>query len=289
MNRAPSSLLANPLVLLAALLVAMASVQSGAAFAKHLFAEVGPEGATALRQLFAALITLIVFRPWRNWPSRSGWRWLGLYGLCLGLMNLSFYMALTRIPLGIAVALEFLGPLAVAIGASRRWLDFVWVSCAVAGLWVLLPHEGAQALDPVGVGLALFTGLCWGSYILLGQRVSRQVNEGAAVSLGLSVSCLLTVPWALATVGPVAFAPAILPMGLMVALLSGAIPFTIEMFALKRLPAKTFGILMSLEPAMGAVSGLLFLGEILSGLQWAAIALIMVASAGSALSVRVKS
>jgi len=285
MNRA--ALLSNPLILLLILLTAMLSVQSGAAFAKHLFTLAGPEGAAALRQLLAAVMTLLLFRPWRQWPMRSAWKVLGLYGVTLGLMNLSFYMALERIPLGIAVALEFLGPLSVAVAASRRWLDFVWVACAVAGLWLLLPHEGgAAALDPLGVGLALFTGLCWGSYILLGQRVSRKVSEGAAVSIGLTIASLFTVPYAIATVGPVIFSPAVLPMGLVVALLSGAVPFTLEMLALKRLPARTFGILMSLEPAMGAVIGLIFLREHLSGLQWAAIGLIVAASAGSALSAR---
>lgn len=277
-----------PIVSLLSLLVAMASVQIGAAFAKHLFSDIGPMATVALRQGFAALILLAVFRPWRQglWPTGRRWQTLALYGGVLGVMNLVFYASIARIPLGIAVAIEFIGPLAVALMGSRQKLDFLWIVLAVAGLWLLLPQGNAAHLDPLGVVLALIAGVCWGAYILLGQKVGSQMPGGVAVSLGIVISCILTVPVGLSTATPALFTGPILLMGLGVALLSGAIPFTIEMFALKKIPAKTFGILMSLEPAVAALSGLVLLHEFLNGRQWLAIGLIIAASAGATLMVR---
>ncbi|MDC7682937.1 DMT family transporter [Asticcacaulis sp. BYS171W] len=279
---------ALPVVSVLSLLVAMASVQIGATFAKHLFSDVGPMATVALRQGFAAIILLAVFRPWREglWPTGCRWRTLALYGIVLGVMNLVFYAAIARIPLGIAVAIEFIGPLAVALMGSRQKLDFVWISLAIAGLWTLLPQGDAAHLDPLGVLFALIAGVCWGAYILLGQKVGSQMPGGVAVSLGIVISCVLTVPVGLGTATAALFTWPILLMGLGVALLSGAIPFTIEMFALKQIPAKTFGILMSLEPAVAALSGLVLLHEFLTGRQWLAIALIIAASAGATLMVR---
>ncbi|ESQ80804.1 DMT family transporter [Asticcacaulis sp. YBE204] len=284
MPRNPSA----PVVSVLSLLVAMASVQIGAAFAKHLFSDVGPMATVALRQGFAAIILLAVFRPWRAglWPTGRRWRTLALYGIVLGVMNLVFYASIARIPLGIAVAIEFIGPLAVALMGSRHKLDFVWIVLAVAGLWVLLPQGDAAHLDPLGVIFALIAGACWGAYILLGQKVGSQMPGGVAVSLGIAVSCILTVPVGLSTATPALFTWPVLLMGLGVALLSGAIPFTIEMFALKAIPTKTFGILMSLEPAVAALSGLVLLHEFLTGRQWLAIALIIAASAGATVTAR---
>jgi inner membrane transporter RhtA len=264
----------------------MLSFQFGAGIAKSLFSSVGPLGATALRQTLAAIFLMVLFRPWRNWPPRSAWKWLILFGLNLGLMNLCFYLSFQRIPLGIAVAIEFMGPLSVAVWSSRRALDFVWVACAATGLWFLLPHAGGGALDPIGVALAVAAGVGWASYILLGQKVTQRVPEGQAVSFGVAFSCLVTLPLALITIGAPLFQPQILLTGLMVALLSSAVPYTLEMFALKRIPARTFSILMSLEPALAALSGLILLHEALSPQQWLAIALVVLASGGSALTAR---
>lgn len=264
----------------------MMSFQFGAGIAKSLFSTVGPLGATALRQTLAALFLMALFRPWRNLPERPAWKWLALFGLNLGVMNLCFYLSLQRIPLGIAVAIEFMGPLSVAVWNSRRPVDFVWIACAAAGLWLLLPHAGGAALDPIGVALAIAAGVGWATYILVGQIVAKRVPEGQAVSFGVAFSCLVSLPVALATIGAPLFEPKILLTGLMVALLSSAVPYTLEMFALKRVPARTFSILMSLEPALAALSGLILLHEALSGPQWLAIGLVVLASGGSALTAK---
>lgn len=264
----------------------MLSFQLGAGLAKSLFSSIGPLGATALRQTLAAIFLMALFRPWRNPPARSAWKALILFGLNLGLMNLCFYLSFQRIPLGIAVAIEFMGPLGVAVWNSRRALDFLWVACAAVGLWLLLPHAGGRALDPIGVALAVAAGVGWALYILLGKRVARHVPEGQAVSLGVGISCLVTLPLALITIGAPLFKPQVLQTGLMVALLSSAVPYTLEMFALKRIPARTFSILMSLEPALAALSGLILLREALNPQQGLAIALVVLASGGSALTAR---
>lgn len=264
----------------------MMSFQLGAGLAKSLFSSIGPVGATALRQTLAAIFLMALFRPWRNPPTRSAWKALILFGLNLGLMNLCFYLSFQRIPLGIAVAIEFMGPLGVAVWNSRRALDFLWVACAAVGLWFLLPHAGGGALDPIGVALAVAAGIGWALYILLGKRVARHVPEGQAVSLGVGISCLVTLPLALITIGAPLFKSQVLQTGLMVALLSSAVPYTLEMFALKRIPARTFSILMSLEPALAALSGLILLREVLNPQQWLAIALVVLASGGSALTAR---
>jgi inner membrane transporter RhtA len=265
----------------------MVSIQTGASLAKQLFPIVGPQGSAALRLFFAAAILLAVWRPWSRLPSRGQWGAIWLYGLSLGGMNLLFYMALARIPLGIAVAFEFCGPLAVALFASRRAMDFLWVVCAVGGLVLLLPLGLATApLDPWGVGFALAAGACWALYIIFGRRVGASVHGGTATALGMSVAALVAIPFGVVHSGLGLLSRDVLPVGVGVAILSSAFPYSLEMVALKRLPAHTFGILMSLEPAIAAVSGLLFLSEKLSSLQWLALGLIILASAGSAASVK---
>ncbi|WP_426661103.1 EamA family transporter [Rhodanobacter aciditrophus] len=268
------------------LLVSMASYQLGAALAKQLFPAIGAQGATACRLGLGALILLLVRRPWRSWQRGRDLRALWGYGLSIGVMNLVFYLSLRTIPLGIAVALEFTGPLALALFGSRRLLDFIWIALVVAGLLLLLPLRGqAHALDPVGVLYALAAGVGWVCYIVLGQRAGS-AHGGDAVTWGTSIAALLAIPVGVAHAGSALFDPVLLPFALGVALLSSALPYSLEMMALTRLPTRSFGTLLSLEPAFAVLAGVALLGEHLSLLQWLAIAAIIVAAAGTALSVR---
>ena len=272
---------------IAALLVAMVCFQLGAAMAKGLFPVAGAAGTTALRMALAALMLLAVWRPWRLRLNLGEVRVIVLYGLALGWMNLFFYLSLRSIPLGIAVALEFTGPLALAMATSRRAVDFVWIFMAVAGLVALLPLGfGAKPLDPAGVIYGLAAGLCWAMYIFFGRKAGEAAHGGQITALGMLIGAIVIVPIGIAESGTRLLAPAILPAALVIALLSSALPYSLEMFAMPRLPTRTVGVLMSLDPAMGALSGLCFLGERLSWVQWAAIAGVMAASAGSAATSR---
>jgi inner membrane transporter RhtA len=267
-------------------LLAMLSFQTGAAIAKTLFPVVGAAGAAALRMGLACAMLLIYWRPWRLRPDARALRAIVLYGVSLGSMNLLFYSALQRLPLGIAVALEFTGPLAVAIGGSRRALDFLWAALACAGLLALLPRgPGQVAIDPVGILFALAAGACWAIYILVGKRVGSQ-SGGPSTALGMLVGACLVVPVGVAADGSHWVSAAIVPAAVAVAFLSSALPYSLEMYALTRLPTRTFGILMSLDPALAALAGLAFLGERLSGLQWLAVFAVMLASGGSAATAR---
>ena len=281
-----------PLVLaIGMLLISMVSYQCGASLAKHLFPQVGAQGATAYRLGLSALILLLWRRPWRRSGTgqdtgQRDWRALWGYGLSMGAMNLVFYMSLRTIPLGIAVALEFTGPLALALFGSRRLLDFVWIALVVAGLALLLPLRGQMhALDPVGVMYALAAGVGWALYIVLGKKAGA-AHGADAVTLGTSVGALLAIPFGIAHAGSALLSPTLLPYALGVAVLSSALPYSLEMVALTRLPARTFSTLLSLEPAIAALAGVALLGERLSLLQWLAIVTIIVAAAGTALSVR---
>lgn len=274
---------------IALLLVAMISIQSGASLAKSLFPLVGAEGTTALRLVLGAIILSLIMQPWRARPSLGACRSLLGYGLALGGMNLLFYMSLQTIPLGIAVALEFTGPLTLALLSSRRLLDFVWVILAIFGLWLLLPTGAtSSALDPLGACLALGAGLCWALYIIVGQKAGAKHGRHT-VALGTWVAALLVLPIGLWQGGSNLFSVDLLPVALGVAVLSSALPYSLEMVALTRLPARTFSVLMSLEPAIAALSGLLFLSERLLWSQWLAIGAIILASAGAAATIRPKS
>ncbi len=267
-----------------AVLISILSVQSGASFSKHLFPLIGAEGTTGLRQLFSSLVLLAFFQPWRGLPERKHWPIVILYGVILGVMNLTFYMGIARVPLGIGVAIEFIGPLTVAILSSRRASDFIWVACATAGLLILLPWGGThQALDMIGVFWCLVAGVCWGVYIIVGQKVGAAVHGGKAVAIGMTLSTLFTLPIGMVSAGAAMWAPSILPWGIAVAILSSAIPYSFEMLALKHIPAKTFSLMMSLEPAAGALLAFVIVGEKLTPLQWLAIGLVIIASAGSSL------
>jgi len=262
----------------------MVCFQTGAALAKGLFPLVGASGATALRTGFAALMLIAVWRPWRLRCTWREARTIVIYGMSLGWMNLCFYSSLKSIPLGIAVALEFTGPLAVAVAASRRAVDYLWIALALVGLLALLPlGKGSLPLAPRGIVLALAAGAFWALYIVYGRRAG--VLHGAqTTALGMLVGAVMIVPIGLAENGLRLFAPAILPAAIGVALVSSALPYSLEMIAMPRISTRTLGVLMSLDPALGAVSGLLFLGESLTWLQWTAIVCIMAASAGSATS-----
>jgi len=272
-----------PIVLL---LVAMVCFQLGAALAKQLFPAVGASGTVALRLGIAGVMMTLVWRPWRLRPSAREARIILGYGLAMGLMNLSFYTALERIPLGIAVALEFTGPLALAMLASRRPADFLWIALAALGLVALLPLAAdARPLDPLGIVFALGAAFFWALYIVFGQKTG-DVHGGQTAALGTVIGALVMVPVGIAHAGAALFAPALLPVACSVALLSSALPYTLEMYAMNRVPTRTFGVLMSLDPALAALSGLAFLSERLSMIQWCAIASIMGASAGSAVTNR---
>jgi inner membrane transporter RhtA len=261
--------------------VAMVSFQIGAAFAKQLIPVLGAPGTTALRLGLSALLLVAVQRPWRSLPSSAAWPWILVYGLSLGAMNAVFYVALGRIPLGIAVAIEFVGPLGVAVWASRRRIDYLWVALAAVGLALLLPiRSGAAALDPLGVACALLAGAGWALYIVFGQKAGRAHGPTAA-TWGLMVAAMLTVPLGVADAGARLVDPAILPFGVAVAIFSSALPYSLEMVALRRLSTKAFGTLMSFEPAIAAVAGVVLLHERLTALQWLAIAAIVVASVGA--------
>lgn len=267
----------------AALVLAIFSFTSGASVAKQLFPIVGAEGTTALRLTIGALILIAVMRPWRVRFSGANWQAVVLYGLAMGGMNLLFYMSLRTVPLGIAIALEFTGPLAVATLSSRRMVDLLWIALAAAGLLLLLPLGKTADLDPVGMMYALGAGACWALYILAGKKAGH--DHGAmATALGMSVAALAILPIGVAHAGSALLQPSVLALALVVALLSSALPYTLEMLALRRLPAQTYGTLTSGEPAAGALVGFFLLGETLPMVQWCAIGLIVAASVGAAMT-----
>jgi inner membrane transporter RhtA len=273
---------------IALLVLAMTSFQVGASIAKSMFPLVGAVGMVTVRTVLGTVILALTMRPWRARIAPDS-RWaLVAYGLSLGLMNLSFYLALGRIPLGIAVAVEFSGPLAVAVFNSRRVVDFCWVVLALGGLLLLLPsaHPGVR-IDPVGLLYALAAGAFWAVYIVFGRRAGA--GHGVqTVALGSIISTIIIAPLGLVTAGSALLSRSILLPGLAVAILSTALPYTLEMMALTRLPTRTFGILMSGDPALAALFGLVLLHERLTGLQWVAIILIIGASIGTTVSVQEK-
>jgi inner membrane transporter RhtA len=256
------------------------SVQCGAAAATTLFADVGPAGAVLLRTLFAALALVALWRPSLRGHTRRELRLVAGLGLALAGMNLSFYAGLDRIPLGIAVTFEFVGPLGVAIAGSRRPADLVWVGLAAGGIALLSPGIGGS-LDALGVALALLAGIFWAAYILLAARVGRAFERGNGLALAMVVSSLVLIPSGIVGGGGELIDARVLAVGLVVALLSSAIPYSLELEALRRLPASTFGVLMSLEPAVAALVGFAFLDQTLPGRELVAIALVVVASAGA--------
>ncbi|BDS20091.1 threonine/homoserine exporter RhtA [Enterobacter roggenkampii] len=270
----------------AVILIAMLSIQSGASLAKSLFPLVGAPGVTALRIVLGTAILVVIFKPWRLRFKKEQRLPLLFYGLSLGAMNYLFYLSIQTIPLGIAVALEFTGPLAVALFSSRRPVDFIWVVLAVLGLWFLLPlGQSVSEIDLAGAALALGAGACWAVYILTGQRAGEE-HGPATVALGSLIAAIVFVPIGMAQATESIWQWSVMPIGLAVAILSTALPYSLEMIALTRLPTRIFGTLMSMEPALAAISGMVFLGETLTLTQTLALCSIIAASMGSTLTMR---
>jgi inner membrane transporter RhtA len=265
------------------LILAMISIQTGASFAKNLFPLAGAAGATTLRLVFASVILVMIWRPWKATFTKPQLKHLFIYGASLGLMNLSFYFALERIPLGLAVTLEFVGPLTLAILSSRQKIDFFWAFLAGLGIYMVMPQtDPTHATDGLGMIFALIAGLFWAFYIHFGQKAGKDLHGGLAATLGMCFAALVVLPFSLVIDGAKLLNPSILPMGLFVGVLSSAIPYSLEMYSLKKMPTKTFGILMSLEPAVASLVGLIFLGELLTLTQWFAIGCVVIASLGTA-------
>ena len=271
-------------------MVSLITLCAGTSLAKGLFPFVGAEGTTTYRLVFSTLLLMAFWRPWRR-----AWTWadapiLVVFGATLGLMNLLFYNAIKTVPFGLAIAVEFTGPLAVALWSSKKPLDFVWIVLAVAGMGLILPLGNASgtdmqaaAIDPVGIAYALGAGACWAVYIVVGQRVADRIGA-FATPMGMLVAALLVTPVGISVAGSSLLNPEWMLAGLGIALLSSAIPYSLEMYSLKHLPKQTFSILLSLEPAVGALAGWLVLSEQLSTQQLGAIGLIMAASMGSAMT-----
>jgi inner membrane transporter RhtA len=261
------------------------SVQLGAAVAKSLFDSLGPGGTVFLRITFAALVLFLLVRPKLGGHDRAGYLVAGLFGLTLAGMNFSIYLAIDRIPLGVAVTLEFVGPLGVAVAGSRRMLDLLWVMLAAAGILLLAPLGvlGEMDIDPVGVAFALLAGCLWASYILLSARTGSAFPGGTGLVIALCVGSLVLLPFGIAGAGYALLDPRLLLAGFGVAMLSSAIPFSLELEALRKIPARVFGVLMSLEPAVAALAGLVVLGERLEMRAVAAVILVTVAASGASL------
>jgi inner membrane transporter RhtA len=264
-------------------LAAVASVQFGAALAKTLFDELGAGGTVLMRTLTAAIVLGLVWRPRIAGRAAREIRLAVLFGLVLAGMNLSFYASLDRIPLGIAVTFEFVGPLGVAVFGSRRPLDLAWVALAAAGILLLSDFGGAD-LDGLGIALALLAGAFWAAYILLSARTGKAFPGGSGLALAMVAGSALLAPVGVADAGSALLEPHVLVLGLAVAMLSSAIPYSLELEALRRLPAGVFGVLMSLEPAVAALAGYVVLGETLGVREVAAIGFVVMASAGAARS-----
>ncbi len=261
-------------------LLAIASVQIGSALAKGLFDEIGPGGTVFLRLLFAAVVLMAVWRPSLRGRSRRDLVLVAVFGLVLACMNMSFYAALDRIPLGAAVTFEFVGPLGVAVAGSRRPLDLLWVALAAAGI-LLLSDFGAGGLDGLGIALALLAGAFWAAYILLSARIGSRYEGADGLALAMVVGAVVLVPVGVGEAGGELLVPWILAAGLAVAVLSSALPYALEMEALRRMPTSVFGVLMSLEPGMAALAGYVVLGEGLEAREIVAILLVVAASAGA--------
>jgi len=262
----------------ALVVAAVSSLQFGAGFAVTLFDELGPAGAAFLRLAIAAAVLVALWRPRVRGRPASDLRLAAAFGITLGLMNLCIYEAMDRIPLGIAVTIEFWGPLAVAVAGSRRPLDLLWVVLAAAGI-LLLADPGGGSLDRDGIAFALAAGGLWAIYILLSARTGQVWPGGTGLAIAMVCGALVTLP---AGLDADLLQPELLAAGAALALASSVIPYSFELEALRRLPARVFGVLMSLEPAVAALAGLVVLGQALGGVEWLAIALVVVASAGAA-------
>ena len=263
-------------------LAAMLSVQGGASIAKYLFHLLGPAGAVTLRVGIAGVILMFLIRPPVLKFTLKEWMYILFYGLSIGGMNLTFYYGIQRIPLGIGVAVEFIGPLGVALLSSRKLLDLVWAFLAAAGILLIVPWNGSGC-DVIGLIFVFAAGILWASYIIAAGKITQAMKSTHAVSCGMCVAALLVLPFGFGSGDLFKLDGKLLLMGLGVAVFSSALPFTLDLWTMKKIPPKTFSVLQSLQPAFGALSGLIFLGEMLSCFQWIAIACVVTASTGAAL------
>ncbi|WP_245847893.1 EamA family transporter [Lentzea kentuckyensis] len=282
-DRLPVARLMGGIPPTALVLLGIVSVQVGAAVAKQLFTVAGAAGTVTLRLVFAALVLLAIWRPSVR-IDRHTLVVVVSYGVVLGAMNLCFYAALERIPLGAAVTIEFLGPLAVAVAGSRRWLDGLWVLLAGAGVVLLTGVEGG--LLWTGVLFALAAGACWAAYILLTAKLGSKTDDGKGLALAMVVGAVVALPFGISSAGTAMLGPVLLAAGFAVALMSSVIPYSLELEALRRMPPRVFGILMSMEPAVAALAGLVLLGEQLTPAQWVAVCCVVIASVGSTRSAK---
>lgn len=263
-------------------LLAIISVQMGAAVGEGLFSAIGPLGTTFLRLGFAAVVLLLLWRPQVRRLTRTQYLNVLLFGLILAVMNSVFYSAIRLIPLGVAVTLEFVGPLGLALAQSRRIKDIVWVLLAVAGILLLAPL-GQMAVNLMGAGLALLAGILWAGYIICSARVGRSFTGGRGLALAVAVATVAIAPFGISNGGNALLRPQVLLTGLGVAILSSVIPFSLELEALRRLPSRVFGVLMSIEPAVATLIGFLVLRETIGPRELISIALIVSASIGVSL------
>mgnify|MGYP003692747847 FL=1 len=262
------------------LLIAMISMQSSGSLAKVLFEQFPILTVSAMRLLLGSLILALIFKIWQLNFKQVKWKAIISYSLALAGMNALFYLSIDRLPLGIAVSFEFIGPLSVALYHARQKFDFVWVGLAILGLALLFPFEQSHSLDPIGIALALGAGACWALYIVAGQKPTG-ISGNHTVCLGMFVGMLCLMPIALFMGMPSAvFEPSNFIYFIALAILASALPFSLEMIALRNLSALSFGTLMSIEPAIAALSGFIFLGEQLLWTQWLALATIISASVG---------
>ena len=268
---------------LAATVAAMASFQIGAAVAKSLFPAVGPVGAVTLRLVLGAAMLLALTRPWRAWPRPAPVGRLVLLGVSMAATIVAFYEAIARLPLGIAIALQFLGPLTVAVFGSRRASHLLWAVLAAAGVWALTGVGAAKAVDLTGVAWALGAAVGWASYIVVGRQVSAVFGQATA-ALSVAIAAAVVLPFGVAHAGVALISPSRLPLALLVGLLSAAVPFSLEFYAMPRMPARTFATFTSLEPAFGVLSGLVLLNERLNLIQIGGVAAVIAAAAGAAWS-----
>lgn len=276
----------SPLLPVLACCVAMACFQLGAALAKQLFATIGPMGTATLRLLIGAGVLILLTRPWRSWPAHVPRLALFALGASVAGAILFYYLAIDRLPLGIAMPVQFLGPLVLAIVMSRGIMDLLWVALAALGIWCLLGTGGAAGhVDPVGILFALGAAVSWAVYILAGKAAGDALGSAAAPA-SLGIAAIILLPVGAASAGTTLLDPAILPLAALVAIISATVPFWLELYAMPRLPTRTFSVLMSLEPAFAVLFGLVMLGEHLSLVQTLGVALVIGSSMGSVLTIR---
>lgn len=267
------------------IILSMVSLVSGASLAKQLFSAIGSESTSVIRLGVAALFLTMIWRPWRTKLNRAQLKTIAIYGICLGVMNFLFYMAIARLPLGIAIAIEFIGPLSVAIYLSRKAYDFLWAILAIAGIVLILPLSDVQeSIDIIGVIYALGAAAAWALYVIQGKKAAGATHSGVVTSLGMTAGFIAVFPFGAPNIPMVFSSSTLILTAIAVGILSSAIPYSLEMIALRKIESKHFGLLMSMEPAIGAIGGFLYLNEQLTTLQLLAIFCIIAASVGSTIT-----